>query len=84
VSERIEGIVSYWNPDRGFGFARSDGEMGGDAFLHISSLPHGQEIGEGDSISFELAPNPRRPGGYMAVKIIVLSRSSGHRLIHSD
>lgn len=54
--------VKWYNPNKGFGFVQpSDG--GGDAFLHASVLGQAgyQELGEGDTITCDIAPGPRGP-----------------------
>lgn len=62
VTTNITAQVKWYNPNKGFGFVQpADG--GGDAFLHASVLGQAgyQELGEGDTLTCDIAPGPRGP-----------------------
>jgi CspA family cold shock protein len=54
----MQGKITYWNLNRGYGFIRGDG--GDDTFVHVSALLDGrQALKVGDVVSFELASDMR-------------------------
>lgn len=62
VAANVTAEVKWYNPNKGFGFVQpADG--GGDAFLHASVLGQAgyQELGEGDTLTCDIAPGPRGP-----------------------
>lgn len=62
VTSNVTAQVKWYNPNKGFGFVQpADG--GGDAFLHASVLGQAgyQELGEGDTLTCDIAPGPRGP-----------------------
>lgn len=62
VTPNVTAQVKWYNPNKGFGFVQpADG--GGDAFLHASVLGQSgyQDLGEGDTITCDIAPGPRGP-----------------------
>ena len=48
---KLEGIVSKWFSDKGYGFVET---KSGEVFFHISQLKNAQEIQRGDKVSFTL------------------------------
>jgi uncharacterized membrane protein YsdA (DUF1294 family)/cold shock CspA family protein len=51
---RLEGILSSWNDERGFGFISPDGHGAG-TFVHISAFPWGAERPHvGEQLTFEI------------------------------
>jgi CspA family cold shock protein len=61
-----KGTVKFFNESKGFGFITdSDGK---DCFVHITALD-GQEVKEGDEVSFEIKETPR---GLNAVNVRLL------------
>jgi len=62
VTTNVTAQVKWYNPNKGFGFVQpADG--GGDAFLHASVLGQAgyQDLGEGDTLTCDIAPGPRGP-----------------------
>jgi CspA family cold shock protein len=63
MSERLRGIVKFFNPEKGFGFVtRDDGQ--GDVFVHISDVKSSgvEEIDEGDRVEFDLGEGKKGKG----------------------
>ena len=46
----MEGIVNWFNVNKGFGFVKGEDDV--DYFVHISSIPKDVILKEGDKISF--------------------------------
>ena len=69
---RYQGILKWWNAERGFGFiVANDG--GQDIFVHISAFPRdGTFPTEGEPLAFDIEPD--RAGKKMAVRV---SRAGG-------
>ena len=77
ATSNVTAQVKWYNPNKGFGFVQpSDG--GGDAFLHASVLGQAgyQDLGEGDTITCDIAPGPRGP---QVVAIHTVERSTQPR-----
>ncbi|MEL6412833.1 MAG: cold-shock protein [Bacteroidota bacterium] len=53
-----KGVVKFFNESKGFGFI-TDTE-GKDCFVHVTALD-GQELQEGDEVSFEVQETPKGP-----------------------
>ena len=66
---RTQGEVAFWNGNS-FGFIKPDaGDQ--DAFFHVSELPADQPVQCGDRVSFNIAPDPKKPSRSRAVKVRV-------------
>ncbi|KGM02842.1 cold-shock protein [Cellulomonas cellasea] len=61
ASDGADGTVSWYDVDKGFGFATPD--IGGDdVFVHVRALPAGLTgLAEGDRISYDIAANEKGP-----------------------
>ena len=59
------GTVKWFNPNKGFGFIKPDGD-GNDAFVHISAVEQAGIAGldEGQRVEYELKPS--RDGKFAA------------------
>lgn len=55
----MKGTVKFFNESKGFGFITND-ETGEDIFVHITGLA-GEQINEGDSVSYELGEGRKGP-----------------------
>lgn len=53
------GVMKWFNEDKGFGFVASD--EGGELFVHITALPHGETVTEGTRIEFDITEGRRGP-----------------------
>lgn len=60
VSERLSGVVKFFNGAKGYGFLAVEGQP--DVFLHASAIPSGLDLGEGDRVSFEIAAGQNGKG----------------------
>jgi CspA family cold shock protein len=59
-SERIIGIVKWFNRAKAWGFIERPGDR--DVFVHIRDLPHGiQEMMPGQKVSYVLEDNHKGP-----------------------
>lgn len=64
---RVEGVLSKWNDERGFGFIAPD-RGGPEVFVHISAFPrNGQRPRPGERLSFEIETD--RLGKPRAVRV---------------
>jgi CspA family cold shock protein len=69
-----KGTIKTLMKDRGFGFIQLDGSTE-DVFFHSSSLPPGDYdlLQSGQSVEFEVEPDPRNPSRSRATNIRVAS-----------
>lgn len=69
VSAVLQGVVTRWFSDRGFGFIKpADGRD--EIFAHVSEVdPDLDSLTPGQRVVFQIAQDSRRPGTVMAVKI---------------
>jgi len=62
--KNMNGTVKWFNVRKGYGFV--EGEDGQDYFVHMSAVPDGVTLNEGDKVTFEAAETER---GKQAQKI---------------
>jgi CspA family cold shock protein len=64
----INGVVKWFNDQKGFGFVESSGK---DYFIHFKeiNMPGFKSLKEGDKVSFEATQSPKGP---MAIKLVIL------------
>lgn len=70
MTERVRGIVKFFDEDKGYGFLRRKGHP--DVFIHINALRRsGIEGGvkKGESLEFEVLPPPSPEGRPKATNI---------------
>ena len=68
MSERISGVVKWFNSQKGYGFIEREG--GPDVFVHYSALV-GQgwrNLEEGDRVEFTITQGPKGPQASEVVK----------------
>jgi uncharacterized membrane protein YsdA (DUF1294 family)/cold shock CspA family protein len=59
TTHRLDGVVTTWNDDRGFGFIKPD-QGGADVFLHFTAVPRGTARPYlGQRLSFEVEPDEK-------------------------
>jgi CspA family cold shock protein len=61
------GKIKMFNEDKGFGFIKPD-DGGGDVFFHVTALREGDEIAQGNTVSFEVGVD-RKSGKMKAVSV---------------
>ncbi len=64
------GSVKWFDPQKGFGFIESAGSP--DLFVHVSALPYGELLAEGDQVEFDVEQGQRGPN---AIGVQIVSRS---------
>ncbi len=59
----IQGKVTWFNAENGFGFINTDNKEDGDIFVHYSQIVSSgfKVLKEGESVEFELEHNERGP-----------------------
>ncbi|KAL9188528.1 hypothetical protein ACHAXT_006906 [Thalassiosira profunda] len=72
-NERHTGEVKFINREKRFGFIQYGGRGTRDMFFHFNALPYGQEVEEGDELSFTITMDKRN--GKDAAANIELSKS---------
>ena len=55
----MNGTVKFFDATKGYGFIAADD--GKDYFVHMSGLQEGLNIGEGDSVTFDVEQGDRGP-----------------------
>lgn len=63
-----EGIVKWFNSEKGFGFIQVDG--GDDVFVHFSAIQGNgfKTLDEGQRVSFDIVEGPKGPQAANVVK----------------
>jgi len=56
---KLEGIVSKWFPEKGYGFVET--KSGDEVFFHISQFTNAEEVKRGDRVSFTLIQTKKGP-----------------------
>lgn len=59
MSERVSGVVKWFNSEKGYGFLSRDG--GDDVFVHYSAIQGSgyRSLEEGDKVEFEVTQGPK-------------------------
>ena len=61
MAERIQGVVKWFNAEKGFGFIAREG--GKDVFVHYSVIQSAgyRSLNEGDKVEFEVTQGQKGP-----------------------
>jgi cold shock CspA family protein len=72
---RLEGVVTYWNSPKGFGFARK--QDGSEAFVHINEVEDEtiEDLEVGQHIAFDEQPAKRGGGKPEAIDVRLLTEA---------
>ena len=71
MSERLQGMVKFFEAARGFGFLWANDTAIPDVFVHISRVRDGNVLQQGDRVEFSLGPG-RKPGTEQAIDVVRL------------
>lgn len=73
MSERIEGVVKWFNAEKGFGFIKRD-EGESDVFVHHTAINMEgyRKLDEGDVVEFEIVEGRKGP---QASEVTVIRRA---------
>ncbi len=55
----MKGKIKWYNSRKGYGFI--EGEDDKDVFVHMSAIPEGTYLNEGDSVEFEVEDSEKGP-----------------------
>ncbi len=64
----LQGTVKFFHNRKKYGFITPD-DGGEDLFFHISALEEGVDVGEGDSVEFELEQGDKGPKAINVTKL---------------
>ena len=69
MSDRVQGVVKWFNATKGYGFIAHDG--GDDVFVHFSAIKSDgfRKLDEGQEVEFTIEQGDK---GYHAVEVVAL------------
>ena len=69
MSNKMTGLVKWFNPEKGFGFIERDG--GEYVFVHFSAIQGEgfKTLDEGQNVEFDIVEGPRGPQAANVVKL---------------
>merc|ERR1712079_116923 len=73
-SQRITGICTSWNDEKGFGFIERDDDES-DVFVHLDHIMDRRELQPNERVEFEVVANPKN-GEPMAVRVSGIKESA--------
>lgn len=63
-----EGKITYFNESKGYGFIRDFGTQDS-VFVHVNGLAEGEEVGEGDKVTFEVEQGVKGPNAVRVKRV---------------
>ena len=69
MSQRITGVVKWFNSQKGFGFIEREG--GPDVFVHYSAIASEgfRDLKEGERVEFSITEGPKGPQASEVIKL---------------
>lgn len=64
----MQGTVKFFHDQKNYGFIETE-DMDDDVFFHVSELPEGESVAEGDEVEFEQEEGDRGPKAVNVTKV---------------
>jgi cold shock CspA family protein len=75
-NERCTGTITFWNPEKKYGFAENWHSNYEHIFVHVANVEGQIRLAQGDIISFVVAASPTKPGKLTAKQVQLLRRAA--------
>ena len=74
-NERCTGTITFWNPQKKYGFAENWHSREEKIFVHVANVEGQIRLREGDIISFIVGASSTKPGKLTARQVKLLRRA---------